>query len=200
MRYKSIVLEGGEACGKSTILKLLEEEFKRRNLDVSFYREPGSTDIGEQIRKVLLDKENTAMTPKTEMFLFAAARNQLLTEKVLPDLEAGKIVVLDRSVESSYVYQGYIRGEESVFDVNEIALEGFKPDVVLFLDLPIPEVIRRLQGRPEKQDRFDAESTDFMFKVRGGYLRRAIENPAYKIIDASKSVEEVFEQVKQVLF
>ena len=132
-----ISIEGGEGAGKSTIIEKIADFFSEKHLDFIITREPGGVRISEKIREIILEKTFTEMDTRTEALLFAAARRQHLVEKVLPALELGKIVIFDRFVDSSLVYQGYVRGigVEEVYDINQFAIEGFLPDLTLYLDV-----------------------------------------------------------------
>jgi dTMP kinase len=188
-----ITLEGPDGAGKTTIAQLLAEKFKNAILT----REPGGIDIAEQIRRVILAKENTKMDSRTEALLYAAARRQHLVEKVKPALEEGKMVLCDRFVDSSLAYQGYARGlgVDEVFSINQFAIEDMMPELTLYFDIP-PELglqrISKNQGR--EVNRLDLESLDFHQKVHEGYqllLQRFPER--IMKIDASKSPEEVLQ-------
>lgn len=126
-----ITVEGPEGAGKTTIIEMLADELEREGHRVLKTREPGGIEIAEQIRKVILDKSNTAMDPRTEALLYAAARRQHLVEKVKPALESGMIVICDRFIDSSLAYQGYARGLgiEEVFSINRFAIEGMMPEL-----------------------------------------------------------------------
>lgn len=197
----SIVLEGGEGCGKSTQIQLLKNYFARKNIDALFLREPGATPIGEQIRSVIVSKENTEMTPECEVLLFAAARSQNIVQNIFPAIVAGKVVVLDRFVESSYVYQGYSRGldVDKIIDINNFVMGGFHPDITLYLDIDPEKAMARIMENNRDLNRLDLEGLEFMRKVREGYLLRAKQNPNYVIIDANGTETEVFERIKNAL-
>ncbi|MCH4889037.1 dTMP kinase [Acidaminobacter sp. JC074] len=197
-----ISLEGGEGAGKTTILEKLEKYFQSKNIEYITTREPGGVHISEQIREIILDKDNVEMDPKTEALLFAAARRQHLVQKVVPALEAGKIVFMDRYVDSSLIYQGYVRGMgvDEVFELNQYAIEDLLPDVTLYFDLS-PEVGL---GRINKDDsrevnRLDLEEGSFHHKVREGYLMLKDKFERFEVIDAEKDLEAVFTQVIEVL-
>lgn len=194
-----ITFEGPDGAGKSTIINMVANELK----DVLLTREPGGIDIAEQIRRVILDKENTAMDPRTEALLYAAARRQHLIEKVKPALEAGKTVLCDRFVDSSLAYQGYARGLgiDEVFTINQFAIEQMMPDLTIYFDIE-PELgmerINKNKGR--EVNRLDLENLNFHHKVREGY-QLLIERFPERIvtIDASGTIDEVFEATMQVL-
>ena len=131
-------LEGCEGAGKSTVLKLLADTLKQKGFRVVTTREPGGIEIAEQIRNVILDRNNVKMDEKTEALLYAAARRQHLVEKIIPELDKGSIVLCDRFVDSSLTYQGYARGIgiNEVLTINKFAIEDYMPDLTIYLDVP----------------------------------------------------------------
>lgn len=197
-----ISLEGGEGAGKTTILEKLKDWLEANRVDYISTREPGGVKISEQIREVILDKDNTEMDPRTEALLFAAARRQHLIQKVKPALAAGKLVIFDRYVDSSLVYQGFVRGIsiDEVFELNQFAIEGVLPDVTLYFDLD-PEVGLARIGKDSNREinRLDLEHKSFHEKVREGYLLLNDRFDRFHVIDASQSIEDVFTQVKDLL-
>ncbi len=197
-----ISLEGGEGAGKTTILEKLVEYLETKHIEYITTREPGGVHISEQIREIILDKDNVDMDPKTEALLFAAARRQHLVQKVIPALEAGQIVFMDRYVDSSLIYQGYVRGMgvEEVFELNQYAIEDLLPDVTLYFDLS-PEVGLGRINKDETREvnRLDLEKGSFHHKVREGYLMLKDKFDRIEVIDAEKDIDEVFSQVVDVL-
>lgn len=194
-----ITFEGPEGAGKTTIINMLAEYFEGALLT----REPGGIEIAEQIRKVILDKENIAMDARTEALLYAAARRQHLVEKVKPALEDGRLVLCDRFVDSSLAYQGHARGLgiDEVFGINRFAIEDLMPGLTLYFDIE-PELglsrINKHKGR--EINRLDLETLEFHHKVREGYqilLQRFPERIVQ--VDASKSMDEVFEESKRII-
>ena len=171
MRGKLITFEGCEGCGKSTQSRLLKEYLERKEIAYVAAREPGGTAISEKIRSLILDKENASMTARAEALLYAAARAQILDEVVKPALEEGKIVILDRYVDSSFAYQAYARGlgYDFVAAANSYALESFMPDVTIFMNVP-PENSFRRKGGADEADRLELEGLSFHEKVYDGYL------------------------------
>lgn len=163
-----VTFEGCEGVGKSTQLKLVKEYLERTGQDAVFVREPGSTEISEQIRRVILDPANTAMEPMTEVLLYAASRAQLVREVIKPALAEGKLVICDRFVDSSVAYQGYGRGlgADAVWQINRSALDGILPDLTIFIDLPPTKAWR--SRMPE--DRLEQESAEFFARVYDGFL------------------------------
>lgn len=193
-----ITIEGPDGSGKTTILQMLAENLENEGYEVVATREPGGIEIAEQIRKVILDPENTAMDPRTEALLYAAARRQHLAEKVKPALEEGKIVLCDRFVDSSLAYQGYARGLgiDEVYSINEFAIENMMPAMTLYFDVA-PEIglerINKNKGR--EVNRLDLEKLEFHQKVSEGYtiLADRFSERIVKV-DASKDLDTVYEQ------
>lgn len=189
-----ITLEGGEGGGKSTQSVRLRQKLSEEGKDVVVLREPGGTAISEQIRQVVLSPTNTSMAFTTEVLLFQAARAQIYREIVIPSLKAGKVVIMDRSRDSSVIYQGMVRGfgKELINNLNDLSTDKTLPNLTILLDLP---VAMGLQRREEsgKIDRLDMEAQDFHQKVRDAYLELAGEDKTNRwvIIDAQKSVDEV---------
>lgn len=193
MKGLFISLEGPDGCGKSTQIAFMKEYFEKKGYECVLTREPGGTNISEQIRNVILDKDNMAMQDTTELLLYAAARAQLVGEVIKPSVEAGKIVICDRFVDSSAVYQGMARGlgVETVYAVNAYALDGMMPDVTIFLDMPAAEGIRRKNNQHEL-DRMELQKAEFHEKVVEGYRTLADSQPERIMkVDAMKSIEEI---------
>lgn len=195
-----ITIEGPDGSGKTTILQMLAENLEKEGHAVVATREPGGIEIAEQIRKVILDPENTAMDPRTEALLYAAARRQHLAEKVKPALNAGKVVLCDRFVDSSLAYQGHARGLgiDEVYSINEFAIENMMPAMTLYFDVA-PEIglerINKNKGR--EVNRLDMEKLEFHQKVREGYMIIAERFPdRIAKIDASKELEAVYKQAE----
>lgn len=199
-----ISFEGGEGSGKSTILKLLADALTQKGFKVICTREPGGINIAEQIRSVILDKDNTAMDAKTEALLYAAARRQHLIEKVIPELEKGSIVLCDRFIDSSLAYQGHARGLgiDEIYTINKFAIGDNMPSLTLYLDVR-PEVgLARIEKDGAREvNRLDLESLEFHSKVREGYQQLLKQFPErIRIINAENDVEQVLEDVlKEVL-
>lgn len=196
-----LTLEGGEGGGKSTQIVRLREKLETAGYDVIVLREPGGTVISEQIRDVVLSAKNTGIAYTTEVLLFQAARAQIYREIVLPSLQAGKVVVMDRSRDSSVVYQGVVRGfgRELIDQLNDISTKNTLPNLTLLLDLPVEVGLQR-RAESNKQDRLDMEGEEFHHKVRQAYLDLAQSDPQrWVTIDAAKSLEEVEQEIwKQV--
>ena len=163
-----VSFEGCEGVGKSTQLKLLKTYLDGTGQDAVYVREPGSTDISEQIRRVILNPQNTAMTDVTEAYLYASSRAQLVREVIKPALEAGKLVICDRYVDSSVAYQGYGRGlgADKIWQINANAIDGCLPDITIFLDLKPSESWRTFRV---PDDRLEQESNEFFDKDYNGF-------------------------------
>ncbi len=194
-RGKFITIEGGEGAGKTTLIESLAAGLEQQGYAVLTTREPGGIPIAEKIREVILDRTHTGMDSRTEALLYAAARRQHLTEKVIPALEAGKTVICDRYIDSSLAYQGYARGlgMSAIEEINRFAIEGWMPDVTLFLDLPVEIGLRRIAEAGEREiNRLDLERESFHAKVRAGYLKLLELHPRRIVrIDAEQSPESV---------
>ena len=196
-----ISIEGPDGAGKSTQISLLQEYLKNKGYQSILTREPGGTSISEKIRSLILDKDNMEMSSQTELLLYAAARAQLVQEVISPALKEGKVIICDRYVDSSAVYQGIARGLgiETVYEVNEYAIQKYWPDITIHLDLDAEEGIRRKKNQTEL-DRMELETIDFHKKVCEGYRTLAKRDPErIKTIDAMLSIEEIHEKIKQYL-
>ena len=199
---KFITFEGPEGSGKSTVMKAVEAFLQNEGYEIVTTREPGGIKIAEDIREIILSKDNTMMSAKTEALLFAASRNQHLEEKVIPALNEGKIILCDRFVDSSLAYQGYARGlgVDEIFTINKFAIGETMPDVTIFIDVP-PEVgLKRVFSNTRKVDRLDLETKEFHQKVYEGYHRLAKRfDNRFVIIDGTNPVETVIEDTLQVI-
>lgn len=196
-----ITLEGPDGSGKSTITKLLSEYLKEKGHDVLTTREPGGTKISEDIRKIILDSRNTSMSDTTEALLYAASRAQHVSQKISPAINEGKIIICDRFVLSSLVYQGIGRGlgVDKVKAINDFAIQGVEPDLILFFDIS-PEIALKRKTRKNRGDRLEREKIDFHNKVYEGYLSLIeLYEGKIKVIDATKTKEKTFEQVKNLV-
>ena len=198
-----ITIEGPEGSGKTTAVDTAVKELEKMGYQIVRTREPGGTPIAEQIRNVILDKNNTAMDQRTEALLYAASRRQHLVEKVWPALKQGKIVICDRYLDSSLAYQGGARGlgVDSILQVNSFATEGTFPDLTLLFDIK-PEIgLARIAANSNREvNRLDLEKIDFHNKVRNTFLELAKRYPErYVVIDASQSREEVAKKTLEVM-
>ncbi len=186
-----ITVEGGDGSGKTTQIQLLKEFLTYRGEDILFTREPGGTPISEKIRAVILDKKNAEMAPLTEALLYAASRAQHVAQVIGPALEHGKLVVCDRFVDSSVVYQGYARDlGDCVSEINGFAVGNYLPDYTFFLKLPPEKAEKRLQQH--NKDRMEKEDRSFHQRVYDGYLSLAAAFPhRIIVIDADQSPAQV---------
>ncbi len=196
MRGKFITLEGPDGSGKSTMLKLIEEYLKDNKIDYITSREPGGTKIGEDIRKIILDVNNKNMSNETEALLYAASRAQHVSEKILPAIEEGKLVLCDRFLLSSLAYQGVGRdlGIDEVKLINDFGTKGLVPDLILFFHVD-PEVTLMRKTKNLGGDRLEQEGVNFHNKVYNGYMELLDKYPEnIEVIDATKPIDEVLEQ------
>lgn len=203
MKLKFITIEGCEGSGKTTILNMLCEELKKCNIKYFKTREPGGSKISEEIRNVILNKENTKMDYITEALLYAASRRQHLEEVIKPAIEDGALVLCDRYIDSSLAYQGHARGLgiNNVYDVNMYATEGFLPDLTIYIDIPVEVGLERIANNHRDVNRLDLEKISFHQKVREGYLIISEQYPNRIVkIDGVGSCDEVFKRVKKVIF
>lgn len=200
MSGKFITFEGCEGSGKSTQLRLLSEKLDAAGVDYILTREPGGSAIAEEIRKIILDGKNSAMTDECEALLYAAARVQNLKEVILPALEEGKLVVCDRYVDSSLAYQGYARGLGTAFieQINAPALTQFVPDCTIFLDISPAAAFERKHGA-DSNDRIERLGLAFHSKVYEGYLRLAEKYPRICPVDCSGSKWETSDKIYALL-
>lgn len=194
-----LTLEGVDGCGKSTQLCFLTEYLKQKGLDVLLTREPGGCAISEQVREILLSPENKAMSAETEMLLYAAARTQHIAEKILPALEAGKVVLCDRYLDSSIAYQGYGRelGEARVRQINWYAIERCMPDATFLFLLEVERSFERIRQGRESKDRLEQESRGFFERVDFGFHALAQQEKRIRVIDAARSVEQVWAELRE---
>lgn len=193
-----VVFEGGDGAGKSTQIRLLRAAIEREGLDVVITREPGGTWLGESIREILLSHGSEAMGNRTEALLYAAARAQHVEEVIRPALEKGAVVLCDRYIDSSIVYQGVARGlgDEQVAELNRWATGEVVADLTVLLDVDPREGLRRAtQGR--EADRMEGAGMDFHRQVRTAYRRQAERDPdRYLVLDADRPVEQLHEQIR----
>lgn len=196
-----ISFEGIEGTGKTTQTKLLSEFLIEKGYKVILTHEPGGTVIGDRIREILLHVDHKGMSYMTELFLYNAARAQHLSEKIIPALNEGYIVITDRFTDSTIAYQGYGRGVDIqlIMSINNIATGGIKPCLTLLFDLDAEIGLKRNRGI-NKIDRLELEDIEFHKKVRDGYLKIAeVESERVKVIDASLPLEAVAHKVKEIV-
>ena len=187
-----ITFEGGECSGKTTVIVELCKKLEELGISYISTREPGGIRIAEDIRNIILDLNNTAMTRECEALLYAASRMQHLSERVLPALEDGKVVICDRFLDSSLASQGYARGIgfDDVLRANSFALD-YLPGLTIFIDVTPDVALKRLSGR-DKTDRLDLEKNDFHQRVYEGYHEVMKMYPKRVVrIDGNQSLEDV---------
>ena len=200
-----ISFEGGDCAGKTTQLRMLEAWLKARGRSVICTREPGGTALAENIRGLLLSKDSTEiMTPQAELLLFSAARAQHVKHVVMPQLQAGGVVLCDRFTDSTVAYQGFARGLDMDFirSLNSFCTAGCLPDLTFLLDLPLAESRRRLAARTGDggPDRMEDEKLSFHAKVREGFLKIAEAEPSrVKLIDAMRNVDEIHSDIIRIV-
>jgi dTMP kinase len=203
-----ITFEGIEGSGKTTQIKLLIPLLIARGYDYLLTREPGATQIGREIRAILLDAAHSEMLPLTELLLYEADRAQHAHEVIRPALMANKVVISDRFSDATTVYQGYGRGCDIAFiqQIHRLVLGGLQPDLTLILDLPVSmglerawqRINTRSEGLPE--DRFEKEALDFHEKIRHGYLTLADEErERFRVIDASRDEQSVHKDIAGIV-
>lgn len=197
MKGLFIVMEGPDGSGKTTQINLLEQYLKEAGYECLITREPGGTVIGEEVRELILNPEYKEMSPVTEMLLYAASRAQLVHEVIGSALEAGKIVISDRFVDSSIVYQGIARnlGISTVAAVNAPGIGIYRPDGIFFIDLSEAEGIRRKKNQ-KKLDRMEQESIDFHHLVSEGYRKVLAERPEVIKIDGGKDIDVIQKKIR----
>ncbi|MFN7253050.1 MAG: dTMP kinase [Anaerobacillus sp.] len=201
MNNKFITFEGGEGAGKTSVISELSKFLEGAGFNLITTREPGGIKIAENIRQIILDPNNTAMDGRTEALLYAAARRQHLVEKVIPELNLGKIVLCDRFLDSSLVYQGIARkiGLDEIFSINNFAIENCMPKLTFYFDID-PEIglARIAKNKNREINRLDMENLDFHYSVREGYLKLLTMFPERIVsIDANRPLEEVITETKE---
>lgn len=191
-----ITFEGADGCGKTTQLDLAAKFLNESGYSVQTTREPGALELGKQLREILLHHKGI-VSPNCEMFLFLADRAQHIDTFIKPNIENGEIVLCDRHTDSTVAYQGYGRGNdiEQIKFLNNIATSGLKPDLTLVFDVPV-EIAQQRVGK--QKDRMESSGIEFHRKVREGYLEIAKSEPQrIKVIDADRTIDEIFADVKK---
>jgi dTMP kinase len=194
-----ISFEGSEGCGKSTQIGLLRQRLLDAGRQVRLLREPGGTVVGEKIRELLQHtKEAQNMVPEAELLLFAASRAQLVREVIKPALDAGEMVILDRFLDSTTVYQGIARGlpMEAVRAINRFAVADVIPHLTVVLDMDATTAWQRIRASGRELDRIESQPLEFFEKVRQGYLHLAVEQPNRMVVlNAADQPEVISEQI-----
>ncbi|MGF7035712.1 dTMP kinase [Paenibacillus mucilaginosus] len=198
-----VTVEGGEGAGKTSAIGAIVQAAADLGGEVVSTREPGGIPIAEKIRELILDRSHTEMDSRTEALLYAAARRQHLTQRVIPALQSGQVVVCDRFIDSSLAYQGHARGlgMAEVLAVNAFAVEGWMPDLTLYMDVR-PEVgLARIQADTSRElNRLDLEKLEFHRKVREGYLQLLERYPERIVrIDAESDLPVVLEEIRRLV-
>jgi dTMP kinase len=208
LRGKFIVFDGGEGCGKSTQATMLAERFQNEGVSVLHVHDPGTTRIGQMVRKILLDPSNTDMGMRCEMMLYMAARAQMMAEMIGPALDEGKVVISDRFVSSTLAYQ--LGGDgitaDEIRKVADVAIRHRWPDLTIILDMPLDKSSARVQPKftlfpddplaGKEMDRIEQRSLDYHAQVRQRYLDQAKADPKrYRVIDGSRARDIVHEDV-----
>jgi dTMP kinase len=202
MSGRFITFEGPEGSGKTSQIRVLRDFLAGKGFDVLVTREPGGTAIGDQIRSILHDHANAAMIPATEILLFSASRAQLVAEVIRPALKQGSVVLCDRYADSTFAYQGYGLGLplDALRTITDFATGGLRPDLIVCLDLPVKEGLRRKRAAFEcgksEWNRIDARELAFHQRVRDGYHELARrEKGRWVIVDAARPFEAVSEEI-----
>jgi dTMP kinase len=208
-----LTFEGIDGSGKTTQMHTLAERLSSEGYDVLSTVEPGGTDVGAQIRRVLLDAANQELSANAELLLYFASRAQNVDEVIVPAIEAGKIVICDRFTDSTMVYQGFARGlgEQVVAELDRIACRGLKPDLTIYIDIDLETSLgrararnREIEGEQAVETRMDEQPAEFYRKVREGYRTLAAREPErFRVIDGRSEVEaiaaEIWEAVRPVV-
>jgi len=204
-----ITFEGGDGSGKTTQLKALDGYLTERGKSCIATREPGGTSLGNLIRQVLLEVGKQPITSPTELFLYLADRAQHIHEVIIPAIKQGKVILCDRHTDSTLAYQGYGRGIDLglLRSLNDIASQGIEPDLTFLFDCPVEIGLSRTAQRQSqaitgagREDRFEREKIEFHERVREGFLELARAEPhRFRIIDATRSVEEIAREIENVI-
>ena len=193
-----ITFEGGDGCGKTTQIKLLDEYLRNKGYKTLLTREPGSKGLGEKVREILLNYDGD-VSPVCESFLFLADRAQNVDCLIKPALEEGTIVICDRHTDSSVAYQGYGRGLDidRIKMLNNIATSGLKPDLTIVLDVDVETSQKRVGA---EKDRMESAGMEFFERVRQGYLEIAKQEPErVRVVDSTQSIEEIHKQILELV-
>jgi len=210
-----ITFEGIEGCGKSTQIRRVGEELARLGIEFVLTEEPGGSDLGKNLRKVLLNRSAVRISAEAELLLFMADRSQHVREIIVPALDGHRIVLCDRFSDATIAYQGFGRGLDlhAIGELNRFACGLLKPDLTLLLDLPVEAGLARAMDRiaqrktgaaaeaaSASEDRFECEANDFHLRVREGYLTLARQEPdRFRVVDGSRDIETVFRTIWRVI-
>ncbi|MBF0215553.1 MAG: dTMP kinase [Candidatus Omnitrophica bacterium] len=197
-----IAFEGPEGSGKSTVSRRLLDDLRRDGYDAMRTIEPGDTELGALIREILLKKDKVHLTTRAELLLFEADRAEHVEEVIKPSLHKKRIVICDRFNTATYAYQGYGLGLDmaAIRDIDDFAVQGVVPDLVIVLDVD-PKTGLERAGRKRAKDRMEKRSVDFHRRVRKGYLKMAEKDPRrFRVIDSGQDIERVYEQTKAAVY
>lgn len=197
-----ITFEGPDGSGKTTQIRRLIPVLQEKGFDIVHTREPGGTDIGDQIRSIIMNMKNKSMHPRAEILLFCASRAQLVEELVRPSLSEGKLVLCDRYADSTMAYQGYGHGldRDVLSQLLHFATGGLKPDLTLLFDISAEAGLRRRLTNHEEWNRMDDYALQFHERVRSGYLAMAAAEPErWAVIDADRTLDEIHREVVSVI-
>ncbi len=204
MKY-FITFEGIEGCGKTTQISFLKDFLEKKNCSVITTREPGGTKIGDKIRRILLDSENSDIDIKTELLLYQASRAQHVKDLIRPALEQGCVVLCDRFTDATSVYQGFVQGisEDFLERLNRFTTDNLTPDFTVLIDCPVEIGLKRTEDRTKTinqevcENRFEEKSVDFHQKVRLGYLQIAERNNnRFHIVDGREDISAVHREIR----
>jgi len=195
-----ITLDGGDGCGKSTQIRLLAKKLQSQGHEVVCCRDPGSTPLGDTVRNILLNRQELNIADITEVFLFTAARSQLVREVIRPALATGKIVLSDRFLISTFVYQCYAGGvpTEVLKAISAEAVGETLPDLGIVLDIPYEVAVKRV-GHRATPDRMESKGEEYHRRVREGFLKYATESDRYVVIDATPSLDKVADAIWKIV-
>jgi dTMP kinase len=201
-----VSFEGIEGCGKTTQIGILSEYLLQKKIPFTVTREPGGTAVGEGIRKILLHSETIHLTTASELLLFYASRSQNITEKIIPSLNRGEMVICDRFFDASMAYQGYGRGIPLDFieKVTELVCNGYRPEQTILLDIDPQVGLSRARARNNQrtvdEGRFEMEDLDFYTRIRNGYLALAKREPErIRVIEANRPIHDIHLDILKVL-
>jgi len=188
--------DGIDGCGKSTQMELFIAWLRHSGRRVTTCRDPGSTELGEKLRDILLHKSDMLIGRRAEMLLYMASRAQLVEQVIRPALDAGDIVVSDRYLLANVVYQGHAGGlrVEDLWDVGQVAVDGLQPDRILLLDMDVTAAVRRMNREP---DRMESQGLDYMQAVRQGFLAEAARRPEIVVVDAARDIDVIQADIRR---